>query len=860
MGRLLLCSTALLCLLVATAKSEGGDALKQFECKNGMKVQMVWKCDGDNDCGDNSDETDPECLEPPEKCPVGEFRCDWKVCLPESMMCDGERDCLDGWDERPSHCKPKGCEERQFECGNGGCIPWTWVCDGSDQCSDGSDERNCSKCSIDEHKCRNGACIQKNWICDGDDDCGDGSDEKECSVVPCDLTKDFLCGDKCWPLTFKCDGDNDCIDRSDEEGCDVCQENEFLCADKTTCIHKAWVCDANIDCPDADDESFEMCRNSTCSKGRFQCRGHPSICVSPGSLCDGKKDCLDGSDEESCHNSVGRCGEEEMECDGRCVHKSKQCDGFKDCQNGEDEPVDKCHVNECLHKNGGCQHKCVDLAIGRACQCYDGFRLYNESACVDINECEVYGTCSHKCHNEEGTYSCSCDEGYAVSRVDRRRCEATVPGAKIIFSRNTGILTTNLDGSDTKVVIGDTERARGMDYDYKTGYLFYTDHIKGKQHLFRSHMNDGKIRFMIVKNINSSDNLAVDWIYDHIYWTDTGKLSVEVANFDGTMRKTLINDGLDQPRALAVDPMEGYIFWSDWGMNAKIERADMDGTQRKALVVKDIKWPNGISLDLRTKRLYWGDAKLNVIESVRYDGSARKEVKQSPEYLHHLYSLTIFEDWIYWTDWETLSIYKADKFDGGNMTNVMPNKALHDPITVHIIHPYRQPRHENRCADSQCSHLCFPKPRSALGESVSCACPDGLQLLPNKKLCGLIMPSTSEATPVTTITPKSPSDTIVIDFEPNMETTREMDYAILTIIVASGVSLLILFIAFFSLVLYKLYLNGNIKIMNFDNPMYKKTATSPYNIEAQLSYPSTPSEEARHPLTSTLTMESTVYQ
>jgi hypothetical protein len=37
---------------------------------------------------------------------------------------------------------------------------------------------------------------------------------------------------------------------------------------------------------------------------------------------------------------------------------------------------------------------------------------------------------------------------------------------------------------------------------------------------------------------------------------------------------------LDEPRAIAVDPSAGLIFWTDWGENARIERAGMDGKDR----------------------------------------------------------------------------------------------------------------------------------------------------------------------------------------------------------------------------------------------------------------------------------------
>lgn len=36
----------------------------------------------------------------------------------------------------------------------------------------------------------------------------------------------------------------------------------------------------------------------------------------------------------------------------------------------------------------------------------------------------------------------------------------------------------------------------------------------------------------------------------------------------------------DSPRAIALHYEHGYMFWSDWGTSAKIEKADMDGKNR----------------------------------------------------------------------------------------------------------------------------------------------------------------------------------------------------------------------------------------------------------------------------------------
>lgn len=50
----------------------------------------------------------------------------------------------------------------------------------------------------------------------------------------------------------------------------------------------------------------------------------------------------------------------------------------------------------------------------------------------------------------------------------------------------------------------------------------------------------------------TTDGLAVDAVGRKIYWTDTGTNRIEVANLDGSMRKVLIWQSLDSPRAIAL--------------------------------------------------------------------------------------------------------------------------------------------------------------------------------------------------------------------------------------------------------------------------------------------------------------------
>lgn len=51
--------------------------------------------------------------------------------------------------------------------------------------------------------------------------------------------------------------------------------------------------------------------------------------------------------------------------------------------------------------------------------------------------------------------------------------------------------------------------------------------------------------------------LAIDWIHDKLYWTDSGTSRIEVANLDGTHRKVLLWQNMEKPRAIALHPIEG---------------------------------------------------------------------------------------------------------------------------------------------------------------------------------------------------------------------------------------------------------------------------------------------------------------
>ena len=94
-----------------------------FRCAIGHPcIPGSWKCDGDNDCIDGSDETTALCGTSRRKYKQidlfslfliiecdgpNKFHCGSGECIATSSVCDGKRDCFDNSDETPPNCCKK---------------------------------------------------------------------------------------------------------------------------------------------------------------------------------------------------------------------------------------------------------------------------------------------------------------------------------------------------------------------------------------------------------------------------------------------------------------------------------------------------------------------------------------------------------------------------------------------------------------------------------------------------------------------------------------------------------------------------------------------------------------------------------
>lgn len=174
----------------------------------------------------------------------------------------------------------------------------------------------------------------------------------------------------------------------------------------------------------------------------------------------------------------------------------------------------------------------------------------------------------------------------------------------------------------------------------------------------------------ILTGLDDPRGLAVDWLGLNVYWVDAAQRLVGAISFDGHLQRNLVSTEMDQPHDIVVDPLSGTMFWSDLGLNARIETARMDGSFRRVLIDTDILYPTGLAIDYPARRLYWADPKTANIESTNLEGKNRVVVRRFRVLEDKPFKIDVFEDSLFLVMHQHHAIARLNKFGQGTCYHI----------------------------------------------------------------------------------------------------------------------------------------------------------------------------------------------
>ncbi|XP_045625309.2 sortilin-related receptor isoform X2 [Procambarus clarkii] len=287
----------------------------------------------------------------------------------------------------------------------------------------------------------------------------------------------------------------------------------------------------------------------------------------------------------------------------------------------------------------------------------------------------------------------------------------------------------NPEGGLEPLPIPNLKMVIALDFDMAANCIYWSD-VEEKKINRLCFDGEHDVETLVDRNTQSVEGLAFDWISKNLYFVDGELKTVEVIRTDishsGRMRRMLLNSSnLDNPRGIAVHPVRGYLYITDWSESSpKVARAFLDGTNFTVLFgVSTVGWPNGIAIDFQTDRIFFADARRDYIASADLDGRNMKTIISHSEKVMQPFALGIYKSTVFWDDWTVYQVLQADKEHGWGIAPIanITRKGLVDLKVFGFL----SQQGTNSCGNqtTSCTHLCMGRPNNQF----ACLCPDGMK-------------------------------------------------------------------------------------------------------------------------------------
>ena len=144
--------------------------------------------------------------------------------------------------------------------------------------------------------------------------------------------------------------------------------------------------------------------------------------------------------------------------------------------------------------------------------------------------------------------------------------------------------------------------------------------------IHRAELNGWERETLLSVTLSNPRSIAVDAVNGKVYWADRGTGKIQRANLDGTDIEDLVSTSeASSLRGIAVDPIRGKVYWVDGEWPFRIQRSELDGTDVEDVITSSdtnlLKYPRDIAVDVDAGKIYWTERRTPRIFRVNMDGT-----------------------------------------------------------------------------------------------------------------------------------------------------------------------------------------------------------------------------------------------
>ncbi|XP_046659833.1 protein cueball isoform X1 [Homalodisca vitripennis] len=257
---------------------------------------------------------------------------------------------------------------------------------------------------------------------------------------------------------------------------------------------------------------------------------------------------------------------------------------------------------------------------------------------------------------------------------------AVAVGDQVEFLNATGGVVGELSEGMSEV------RALAYNADLRT--LYFSDEERSDGSIFQltvpknmsAKLQNVTVSTVVSKQVHSVKGVAYDDRTGILYWSNGpghSILWIQIGSTDEPQAGQPLLKVEDQiPMGIAIDNCKRYLYWTNCGKTASIERSLLDGSNRQTLTSEDLALPYAVVVDQTTDRIYWVDERPGAefrIESADLHGKDRRVLFSGSD--HQPFALAVSAGQVFWADHIHTSVWRLPLDSPHSTSTKLPVRA-----------------------------------------------------------------------------------------------------------------------------------------------------------------------------------------